>query len=176
MEWQRSTRTIRRLSSVMWVLTKNCNRATFDWIDIADRKIQTITGSPQKIGVYALATLLLLVTFLKGIVPPQSRNIRLRLHRQHLIRDARNYASAELFRLTGNNRWNKIFVATTQLNKPNPELLLWQKHDQSEAAWVYAQINRAGVDTAVQARCKRSHYHSGQRTIKHHSAYCLPME
>ncbi|MHB1460021.1 MAG: glycoside hydrolase family 9 protein [Armatimonadota bacterium] len=106
--------------------------------------------------VYVLATLLLLATFLKGMGATAEPQYPVALHRQHLIRDARNYASAELFRLTGDDRWNKIFVATTQLNKPNPELLLWQKHDQSEAAWVYSQITRAGADQAVQARCKEA--------------------
>ena len=35
------------------------------------------------------------------------------------VRDARNYAAAELFRLTGEPRWHALFLATTDFASPN---------------------------------------------------------
>ena len=37
------------------------------------------------------------------------------------VRDARNYAAAELYRLTGDSRWNTLFLDTTDFKKgPQP--------------------------------------------------------
>lgn len=75
------------------------------------------------------------------------------LRKFQLLRDARNLASADLFRLTGDMRWNEIFKSTTMLNKPDAVLFQWMSHDQSEAAWVYARTKTAGVDTQLRDFC-----------------------
>jgi endoglucanase len=67
----------------------------------------------------------------------------------HGVRDARNLAAAWLFRLTGDRAWHDLFLATTVFKDPGAELFVWNKHDQREAAWVYARTGRAGTDAAV---------------------------
>ena len=53
------------------------------------------------------------------------------------VRDKRNYAAAELFRLTGDSKWHDVFVETTMLNKSGVDLYVWKSHEQSQAAWAY---------------------------------------
>ena len=70
------------------------------------------------------------------------------------VRDMRNYAAAELFRLTGDPRWHEVFVETTMLNKPDAILYLWQSHEQRHGAWAYVNIKRSGVDPKLQGYCR----------------------
>ena len=79
------------------------------------------------------------------------------LHRFHLMRDARNYAAAELLRLTGDSRWKQVFKETTVFERPDAkDLLQWGSHDQSEAAWVYARIKGNGVDEKLRDLCLKA--------------------
>lgn len=78
------------------------------------------------------------------------------LRKFQLLRDTRNFASAELFRLTGDTRWNEIFKSTTMINKPDSVLFQWMSHDQSDGAWVYARTKTAGVDVKLRDYCKAS--------------------
>ena len=72
----------------------------------------------------------------------------------HAVRDSRNLAAAELFRLTGDAKWHAIFLATTAFKDPEADLYVWQKHDQREAAWVYVRTTLSGIDAEVQAHCR----------------------
>jgi len=72
------------------------------------------------------------------------------------VRDKRNYAAAELFRLTGKLKWNDVFVETTKLNQPGVDLYLWKSHEQSQAAWAYVNTRRTGVDKSLQAFCRQA--------------------
>ena len=71
----------------------------------------------------------------------------------HEVRDARNLAAAELFRLTGDAEWNALFLDTTAFKGQEAELFVWQDHDQSDAAFVYARTSRPAVDPDVQKYC-----------------------
>ncbi len=71
----------------------------------------------------------------------------------HKVRDDRNLAAAELFRLTGEKRWHDIFLATTLIGEVE-ELFKWQSHEQREAPWVYARTQQAGVDAALKEKCR----------------------
>ncbi|MGB0663482.1 MAG: glycoside hydrolase family 9 protein [Pontibacterium sp.] len=53
------------------------------------------------------------------------------------VRDERNLAAAELFRLTGDDQWHRIFKQTSFFAKGPDILKKWQSHDQTEAAFVY---------------------------------------
>ncbi|MGB0732727.1 MAG: glycoside hydrolase family 9 protein, partial [Pontibacterium sp.] len=55
----------------------------------------------------------------------------------HHVRDARNLAAAELFRLTADEEWHAIFKATSVFHDPAAPLKKWQSHDQTDAAYVY---------------------------------------
>lgn len=71
----------------------------------------------------------------------------------HAVNDSRNLAAAELYKLTGEKKWNDLFLQTTVFKKPNMDVFVWKKHDQREAAWVYANIKRPGIDKKVQKYC-----------------------
>jgi endoglucanase len=72
------------------------------------------------------------------------------------VRDKRNHAAAELFRLTGNPKWHDVFVETTMLNKPGMDLYVWRSHEQSQAAWAYVNTRRTGVDRQLQEFCRQA--------------------
>ncbi len=74
----------------------------------------------------------------------------------HEVSDARNYAAAALFRLTGDARWNDIFVATTALNVADPQLFVWQDHEQYEGPWLYMRTDRPGMDQRLKDRCRQA--------------------
>lgn len=70
------------------------------------------------------------------------------------LRDSRNLAAAELFRLNGDQRWHDLFVATTAFKEPNADLFIWQVHDQRDAPWVYVRTDRPGKDATIEANCR----------------------
>ena len=72
------------------------------------------------------------------------------------VRDARNYAAAELFRLTGESKWNELFLATTAFKKPGATIAMnWDSLDQGDSAWVYARSEQPGTDPSVKANCRQ---------------------
>src|SRR5690606_9725006 len=70
--------------------------------------------------------------------------------------DARNLAAAELYRLTGEERWHDVFRSTTVFVDPDARLSRWPEFDQAEAAWVYLQTAHPDVDRAIQDHCRRA--------------------
>ena len=72
----------------------------------------------------------------------------------HPVRDARNLAAVEIFRLTGEPRWHDLFLATTAFRDASQNLATWKSHDQADAAFVYLRLQRAGVDETVRAHCR----------------------
>jgi endoglucanase len=71
------------------------------------------------------------------------------------VRDVRNFASAELFCLTGDLKWNQLFLATTPYkNSPGAVEYTWDSLDQGDCAWVYARADRPGVDEKVKRNCR----------------------
>ncbi|MHC4324219.1 MAG: glycoside hydrolase family 9 protein, partial [Planctomycetota bacterium] len=83
------------------------------------------------------------------------------------VRDKRNHAAAELFRLTGNPKWHNVFAETTLLNKPGVDLYVWKSHEQSQAAWAYVNTLLPGADKQLQEFCRQAilkEAHDRQRT------------
>ena len=72
----------------------------------------------------------------------------------HAVRDSRNLAAAELFRLTGDKRWHDVFLETTAFKDPKADLFVWKDHEQRDAPWVYVVTDRPGMDAAVKANCR----------------------
>jgi len=64
----------------------------------------------------------------------------------HAVPDARNLAAAELYRLTGDNRWHVVFVDTSVFKDPKNDLFVWKHHRQGDAAYVYAVTERETDD------------------------------
>ncbi len=75
------------------------------------------------------------------------------LRKAHLLRDARNYAAAELFRLTGDAAWQDTFRGTLVLGKEGAHVSEWGSHDQAEAAWVYCLIPEDLADPELRKTC-----------------------
>ncbi len=76
--------------------------------------------------------------------------------RHPAVRDARNYAAAELFLLTGDARWNELFKTTTSFNDAAAAVVVnWDSLDQGDAAWVYARAEAAGVDVRLKENCRK---------------------
>jgi len=48
--------------------------------------------------------------------------------------DERNMAAAELYRLTGEERWNRIFLETTAFLDAGADLFQWPLHSQGDNA------------------------------------------
>ncbi|HPA17817.1 MAG TPA: glycoside hydrolase family 9 protein [Verrucomicrobiae bacterium] len=67
----------------------------------------------------------------------------------HHVRDARNLAAASLFAVTGEKRWNDLFLETTVFTDPGKTPSVWQSHDQRDAAFVYARTRRPGVSEDI---------------------------
>lgn len=73
------------------------------------------------------------------------------------VKEVRNYAAAELFNLTGESKWNDLFVSTTIFKETSADIPYhWDSLDQADAAWVYARTDRPGIDTAVQLNCRNA--------------------
>jgi endoglucanase len=71
------------------------------------------------------------------------------------VRDVRNFAAAELFCLTGDLKWNELFLAITPYkNSAGSVEYTWDSLDQADCAWVYARANRPGVDEKVKRNCR----------------------
>jgi endoglucanase len=74
----------------------------------------------------------------------------------HAVNDSRNLAAAELFRTTGDGRWNRLFLETTAFTDPRAEIFVYQDHEQRDAPWVYVQTEQPGADAPVKENCRRA--------------------
>jgi len=74
----------------------------------------------------------------------------------HQVRDDRNLAAAELFRLTGNVAWQTLFLKTTVFTQAGVDLFVWQDHDQREAAWVYVRTRQPDMDGKIKGYCREA--------------------
>ena len=72
------------------------------------------------------------------------------------VSDARNLAALELWRLTGQNRWHRLFLETTAFTTEDQRLARWGKFNQTDAAFLYARLNQEGVDPIVQANARQA--------------------
>jgi len=72
------------------------------------------------------------------------------------VGDLRNLAAAELYRLTGKERWNTVFLATTVFTEASASLYQWPKHNQRDNAWVYVRTELPSVNATVQTNCRNA--------------------
>ncbi len=68
--------------------------------------------------------------------------------------DTRNMAAAALYRLTGDERWHRVFLETTAFTDPKADVFKWPTHEQRDSAWVYLNTKREDVNRAVQRNCR----------------------
>lgn len=70
------------------------------------------------------------------------------------VKDARNLAAIELFKLTNDPAWHRIFLETTALTNPGSPLFRYEHHDQAEAAWSYLQAATKITTPAIRDNCR----------------------
>ena len=83
------------------------------------------------------------------------------------VRDLRNMAAAEMFRLTGSGRWHRVFLDTTPFRDPKAELFKWPDYNHRDNAWVYVRTAQPGVDDTVQQNCRRAILKEAEARARH---------
>lgn len=74
----------------------------------------------------------------------------------HGVKDARNLAALELWRLTGDPQWHEVFLATTVFSEGEAIPYLWDSHDQRHAAFLYARLSPQQAQADVQANARNA--------------------
>ncbi len=82
------------------------------------------------------------------------------------VRDERNLAALELYRLTGDRPWHPIFLATTVLKDPTQDASVWDKQAQSDAAFLYARLTGRSVEATVQTNAKQAMLREAEPLVK----------
>jgi endoglucanase len=72
----------------------------------------------------------------------------------HDVLDKRNLAALELFRLTGDDKWHAIFLATTVFQDPAAGVYVYGSHQQRDAAFLYARLSEGRIDRTVQQNAR----------------------
>jgi endoglucanase len=79
---------------------------------------------------------------------------------QHQVKDQRNLAALELYRLTNEAKWHDVFLATTVFKDPQAEAFIYGIHEQRDAAFLYARLPveepALPVNAQVQANARAS--------------------
>lgn len=81
------------------------------------------------------------------------------------VHDERSLAAAELYRLSGSERWHQVFLDTTVFDDPNTSPYVWQSHNRRNSAFTYSRTERSGVDTTIQANAKNALLQSADEEI-----------
>ncbi|MDA1044442.1 MAG: glycoside hydrolase family 9 protein [Verrucomicrobia bacterium] len=72
------------------------------------------------------------------------------------VHDARNLAAVELFAITGAEKWNALFLATTAFKKSNAPTSLPDVYDQMHAAFLYARTDWHGTRKKVSRNARQA--------------------
>ncbi|MEM8809868.1 MAG: glycoside hydrolase family 9 protein, partial [Cyanobacteria bacterium P01_G01_bin.38] len=84
----------------------------------------------------------------------------------HDVRDRRNLAALELYRLTQDERWHQLFLDTTAFDQPVSEAYVWQNHNQREAAFIYAGLSGLPLNSAVQQNARQALLNDADTMLK----------
>lgn len=68
--------------------------------------------------------------------------------------DARNIAALVLYDITGDKRYHDVFMQTTCLKDPRPNLCAWGAHIQTDAAFLYARLDDAKADAQLKRNAR----------------------
>ncbi|MGF1632990.1 MAG: glycoside hydrolase family 9 protein [Phycisphaerae bacterium] len=80
------------------------------------------------------------------------------------LRDARNLAALELYRLTREDRFHDIFLEDTSLTRDVP-VEVWGSHDHADAAFVYARLDDELADPQIKRRAREAIVEAGEASI-----------
>ncbi len=128
--------------------------SSFYYAGVAARAAHWLESrDPEKAKVYRESALRAMNWAEKDFPRAREENIS---GKHPAVLDARNYAAAELFRLTGDERWHRMFLKTTFFKSSIPSIpRSWDSLDQRDSAWTYLQTDRPGMDREVQQRCRK---------------------
>lgn len=84
----------------------------------------------------------------------------------HDVRDRRNLAALELYRLTQDERWHQLFLDTTAFDQPVSAAYVWQSHNQREAAFIYAGLSGLPLNSAVQQNARQALLNDADTMLK----------
>ncbi|NEP61037.1 MAG: hypothetical protein F6K31_29325 [Symploca sp. SIO2G7] len=77
--------------------------------------------------------------------------------KQHsVIYNEQTLAAAELYRLTGDERWHQLFLETTVFTDADALAFHWQSHDRRHAAFVYSRTNQPTINQTVKQNAKNA--------------------
>lgn len=76
--------------------------------------------------------------------------------RLHRVNDERNLAALELYRLTKDQKWHDLFLATTAFIAPNNQASAFGLRDQTAAAFLYVSLNDLTIDDTVLSNAKKA--------------------
>ncbi len=82
------------------------------------------------------------------------------------VRDARNLAALELYRLTGDPNWHRIFLETTKFTSPAADPAVWRSHNQRDAAFLYCLLESGDVDAVVQNNARNAILREAARSVQ----------
>ncbi|MEO1299026.1 MAG: glycoside hydrolase family 9 protein, partial [Cyanobacteria bacterium J06636_16] len=72
------------------------------------------------------------------------------------VYDERSLAAAELYRLSGSDRWHQVFQDTTIFDDPNAAVFNWPTHNRRAAAFTYSRTDQPGVDKTIQENAENA--------------------
>ncbi|MEM9266950.1 MAG: glycoside hydrolase family 9 protein, partial [Cyanobacteria bacterium P01_F01_bin.13] len=72
------------------------------------------------------------------------------------VHDERSLAAAELYRLSGSNRWHQIFLDTTVFDDANITPYVWQSHNRRNSAFTYARTERSSINSTIQTNAENA--------------------
>ena len=73
------------------------------------------------------------------------------------VKDMRNLAALNLYRVTLDEKWHDVFLETCGYRDADePTTFKWKSHSQAEAAILYARLENVPIDEAVKANAKRA--------------------
>jgi endoglucanase len=71
------------------------------------------------------------------------------------VKDERNLAALELYRLTKDNKWHQLFLSTTAFTTA-ADSYVWQNHQQRNAAFAYARMADADVNVTIKQNARNA--------------------
>jgi len=128
-----------------------CVWSSYEYAGVAARAAHVLQVLDPKVAAVYRDSALRAMEWAEGELPKRADK-----KDPHAVKDSRNLAAAELYRLTGDERWNRLFLETTVFTDPQAEIFVWQDHEQRDVPWVYAQTQQRGVEAAVQENCRNA--------------------
>ena len=74
----------------------------------------------------------------------------------HDVRDKRNLAALELYRLTRNRQWHQLFLDTTVFDDETAPAFQWASHNHRDAAFLYTRLTNLPINPTIQSHARQA--------------------